>query len=68
LRGGRTLEEAGPNVVVRRDNVMLPWLRRDGASDQLEEKKGRDEEEEDGGVMWEVGKEEEGQDREEGGQ
>jgi hypothetical protein len=68
LRGGRTLEEAGPNLVVRCNNVVLTGLIRDGASDQLEEEEGGDEEEEGGGVVWKVGKEEDGQDRENGGQ
>ena len=68
MRGGRTLEEAGPNLVVRCTNVVLTGLTRDGASDQLEEKEGGDEEEEGGGVVWKVGKEEDGQDREDGGE
>jgi hypothetical protein len=68
LRGGRTLEEAGPYLVVRCNNVVLTGLIRDGASDQLEEKEGGDEEEEGVGVVWEVGEEEDGQDREDGGQ
>jgi len=46
LRGGRTLEEAGSNLVVRCNNVVLTGLIRNGASDQLEEKEGGDEEEE----------------------
>ena len=68
MRGGRTLEEAGPYLVVRCNNVVLTGLIRDGASDQLEEKEGGDEEEEGVGVVWEVGEEEDGQDREDGGQ
>jgi hypothetical protein len=68
LRGRRTLEEAGPNLVVRCNNVVLKWPIRDGAIDQFEEKESGDEEEEGGGVVWEVGKEEDGQDREKGGQ
>ena len=68
MRGGRTLEEAGSNLVVRCNDVVLTGLIRDGASDQLEEKKDGDEEEEGRGVVWKVGKEEDGQDREEGGQ
>ena len=68
MRGRRTLEEAGPNLAVRYNNVVLPWPIRDGAIDQFEEKEGRDEEEKGGSVVWEVGKEEDGQDREKGGQ
>jgi hypothetical protein len=68
LRGGRTLEEAGPNLVVRCNNVVLTGLIRNGAGDQLEEKESWDEEEEGGGVVWKVGEEEDGQDREDGGQ
>ena len=68
MRGGRTLEEAGSNLVVRCNNVVLPGLIRDRAGDQFEEKEGGDEEEEGGGVVWEVGKEKDGQDREDGGQ
>jgi hypothetical protein len=68
LRGRRTLEEAGSNLVVRCNNVVLAGLIRAGASDQLEEEEGGDEEEEGGGVVREVGKEEDGQDRENGGQ
>jgi hypothetical protein len=68
LRGGRTLEEAGSNLVVRCNSVVLAGLIRDRASDQLKEKEGGDEQEEDGGVVWKVGKEEDGQDREDGGQ
>ena len=68
MRGGRTLEEAGPYLVVRCNNVVLTGLIRDEASDQLEEKEGGDEEEEGVGVVWEVGEEEDGQDREDGGQ
>jgi hypothetical protein len=44
--GGRTLEEGGPNVVVRCNNVVLTWLIRDGSVDPFEEE--RDEEEENG--------------------
>lgn len=68
MRGGRTLEEAGPNLGVRCNNVVLTGLIRDGVGNQLEEEEGGDEEEEGGGVVWEVGKEEDGQDREDGGQ
>ena len=68
MRGGRTLEEAGPNLVVRCNKVMLTWPIRDRPNDQLEEKEGGDEEEEGGGVVWEVGEEEDRQDREEGAQ
>ena len=68
MRGRRTLEEAGPNLVVRCNDVVLAGLIRDGASDQLEEEEGGDEEEEGGGVVWKMREEEEGQDREDGGQ
>jgi hypothetical protein len=68
LRGGRTLEEAGPNLVVRCSNVAILWLVRDEESDQLEEKEGGDEEEEGRGMVLEVGKEENRQDREDGSQ
>ena len=68
MRGGRTLEEVGPNVVVGCNNMILTRMIRDGANDQFEEKEGGDEEEEGGGVVWEVGKEQDGQDREERGQ
>jgi hypothetical protein len=51
LRGWRTLEEAGTNVVVRCNNVAITGLIRDGANDQLEEKESGDEEEEGGGVV-----------------
>jgi hypothetical protein len=47
--GGRTLEEGGPNVVVRCNNVVLAWWIWDGSVDPLEEE--RDEEEENGGVI-----------------
>jgi hypothetical protein len=52
LRGGRTLEEVGPNVVVGCNNMILTRMIRDGANDQFEEKEGGDEEEEGGGVVW----------------
>jgi hypothetical protein len=69
LRGRRrTLEEAGPNLPVRCNNVVPPWPIRDGAIDQFEEKEGGDEEEKGGSVVREVGKEEDGQDCEKGGQ
>jgi hypothetical protein len=51
LRGGRTLEEGGPNVVVGCNNVVSTLLIRDGPIDQLDEEEDRDEEEEGGGVM-----------------
>jgi hypothetical protein len=51
LRGRRTLEEGGPYVVVRCNNVVLTWLVRDGSVDPLEEEEDGDEEEEGGGVM-----------------
>jgi hypothetical protein len=51
LRGRRTLEEGGPYVVVRCNNVVLTWLVRDGRVDPLDEEEDGDEEEESGGVM-----------------
>jgi hypothetical protein len=51
LRGRRTLEEGGPYVGIRCNNVVLTWLVRDGTSDPLDEEKDRDQEEEDGVVM-----------------
>jgi hypothetical protein len=51
LRGRRTLEEGGPNVVVRCNNVVLTWLIKDRPIDQLEEEEDGDEEEEGGAVM-----------------
>jgi hypothetical protein len=51
LRGRRTLEEGGPNVAVRCNNVVLTWLIKDGLIDQLDEEEDGDEEEEAGGVM-----------------
>jgi hypothetical protein len=68
LRGRRTLEEAGSNLVIRRNKVALPRLIRHGANDQFEEKKSGDKEEEGGGVVWKVRQKEDGQDREDGGQ
>ena len=68
MRGRRTLEEAGSNLVVRCNKVVLPWLMGDGANDQFEKKESRDEEEENGGVIGKVRQEEDGQDREDGGQ
>jgi hypothetical protein len=51
LRGRRTLEEGGPYVVVRCNNVVLTWLVRDGRVDPLDEEEDGYEEEESGGVM-----------------
>jgi hypothetical protein len=51
LRGRRTLEESGPNVVVKCNNVVLTWLIRDGSIDPLDEEEDGDQEEEGGGVM-----------------
>jgi hypothetical protein len=51
LRGRRTLEEGGPYVVVRCNNVVLTWLVRDACFDRLEEEENGDEEEENSGVM-----------------
>jgi hypothetical protein len=68
LRGRRTLEEAGSNLVVRCNKAVLPWPIRDGENDQFEEEEGGDKEEEGGGVVWKVRQEEDGQDREDGGQ
>jgi hypothetical protein len=50
-RGRRTLEEGGPCVVVRCNNVVLTWLVRDRSIDPLDEEENGDEEEESGGVM-----------------
>jgi hypothetical protein len=63
LRGRRTLEESGPNVVVRCNNVVLTWLIKDGSIDQHTEEEDWGEEEEDRSVMihWvESEKEQEG--------
>ena len=46
LRGRRTLEEGGPYVVVRCNNVVLTWLVRDGRVDPLDEEEDGYEEEE----------------------
>jgi hypothetical protein len=51
LRGRRTLEESGPNVGVRCNNVVLTWLISDGSIDPLDEQEDGNEEEESGGVM-----------------
>jgi hypothetical protein len=51
LRGRRTLEESGPNVVVGCYNVVLSWLVRARFFDQGGEEKDWDEEEEGGRVM-----------------
>jgi hypothetical protein len=50
LRGRGTLEESGPNVVVRCKNVVSSWLISARLFDQGDEEKDWDEEEE-GGVM-----------------
>ena len=68
MRGGRALEEAGSNLVGWCSNAAIPGLIRDGENDQFEEKEGGDEKEECAGVVWKVGKEEDGQDREACGQ
>jgi hypothetical protein len=54
LRGRRTLEESGPNVVVKCNNVVLTWLVWDGSIDPLDEEEDGDQEEEGGGVVWKV--------------
>jgi hypothetical protein len=51
LRGRRTLEEGGSEVVVRGNNVVSSWLISARFFDQGNEEEDRDEEEEDGGVM-----------------
>lgn len=51
LRGRRTLEEGGPYVVVRCNNVVLTWMIGDGSVDQLDKEEDGNEEEEGGGVM-----------------
>jgi hypothetical protein len=51
LRGRRTLEEGGPYVVVRCNNVVLMWLVWDACFDRLEEEEDRGKEEKGGGVM-----------------
>ena len=57
MRGGRTLEEGGPNVGVRCNNVVLTWLIGDGSIDQLDDEEDGNEEEESSGVMiWCLGK------------
>jgi len=66
LRGRRALEEGGPNVAIGCNNVVLAWLIRNGSVDPLNEEEERDKEEENGSVVWEVGKEENCEDREEG--
>jgi hypothetical protein len=67
LRGRRTLEESGPYVAVRCNNVVLTWVVRDESIDPLYEEKDGGKEEEGGGVVWEMGEEENGEDREESG-
>jgi hypothetical protein len=66
LRGRRTLEEGGPDVVVRCNNVVLTWLIRDGAIDPLDEEEDGNEEEESGGVMVRCLGEDKEQDGDEG--
>jgi hypothetical protein len=51
LRGRRTLEEGGPYVVVRCNNVVLAWLIRDACLDRFEEEEDGDKEEEGRGLM-----------------
>jgi hypothetical protein len=51
LRGRRTLEEGGPYVVVRRNNVVSCRLINARYFDQGSEEEEWDEEEESGGVM-----------------
>ena len=51
LRGRGTLEECGPDVAIRYNNVVLMWLVRDLCADQLDEEKDRDEEEENNVLM-----------------
>jgi hypothetical protein len=60
LRGRRTLEERGPYVVVRCNNVVLAWLIRDACLDRFEEEEDGDKKEEGRGVMVRrMGKDEE---------
>jgi hypothetical protein len=66
LRGRRTLEERGPYVVVRCNNVVLAWLIRDACFDRLDEEEDGGEEEEGGGVMIGCVREGEEQHRDEG--
>ena len=51
LRGRGTLEECGPDVAVRCNNVVLTWLVRDACLNRLDEEKDWDEEEESNVVM-----------------
>ncbi|HMH15867.1 MAG TPA: hypothetical protein VK578_22400 [Edaphobacter sp.] len=51
LRRRGTLEERGPDVAVRCNNVVLTWLVRDACVDRLDEDKYWDEEEESSVVM-----------------
>jgi hypothetical protein len=66
LRGRRTLEEGGPNVAVRCNNVVLTWLVRDAGLDRLDEKEDGDEEEEGRVVMVRCVGEDKEQDGDEG--
>jgi hypothetical protein len=51
LRGRGTLEECGPDVAVRCNNVLRTRLVRDACLDQLDKEKDWDEEEESSVVM-----------------
>lgn len=51
LRGRGTLEERGPDVAARCNNVVLTWLVSDACVDRLDEEKDWDEEEESSVVM-----------------
>ena len=51
MRGRRTLEEGGPYVVVRCNNMVLARLIRDACLDRFEEEEDGDKEEECRGVM-----------------
>jgi hypothetical protein len=66
LRGRGTLEEGGPDVVVRCNNMVGTWLVRDARVDQFDEEEQRDEEEDGDGVMIRCVRECEEQDGEEG--
>jgi hypothetical protein len=68
LRGGRELEEGGPNVAVGCNNVVFAWPIRDRSFDRFDEEEEWDEEEENGGVIGKMGEEKNGENREEGGQ
>ena len=51
LRGRRTLKEGGPNVVVRRKDVVSSWLVRNARVNPFDEEEDGDKKKESGGVM-----------------